>query len=483
MSRGRSVVRGGVLSGASIFVSTLAMLAVGKMFTNVLDQAGVAIFTLLLLWADFINIAGNLGLAVSLPKLIGAAPEDRRAAISGACLSFQHLLLILLAIVCWAVPAVLWQFRVGPASWQGVYPWLLFLPPLFGVGIVRDTSMAALAGFNRYGPRAMGIVTSSAAQVLFVFLFIWVLKGGVAALSITTTAAYAVAVAWLLAALPRGARWHPDFALARECVRFSMPLYVNSLLTFVFQRFDTMFLLLVLQSPAAVALYEMAKRLPVLVSRFLGALAVPFLPTISEMIARNERGEAARFLTHTSSILAFFGYLTALMTILVQEPLLILLFNRDYLAATSVLGLLMAAIAVAVQAGLMGQTLIALGKPGLVTAINVATAAFSIAANLVLLPLLGITGAGLAALCAAAFSCAAQTACVRRRGLGVQTRHLLKPHGIMLAAGLLLWAGQGGIPWRIAAVGLFVCGCLALRVVTVHDVRGLIRALLPARRS
>lgn len=480
MNRGNTVVRGGVLSGASILVSTIAMLAVGKMFTNALDQPQVAVFTVLLLWADFFNIAGNLGLAVSLPKLIGAAPEAERAAVSGTCLRLQSWLLAGLGGACWALTGFLWYFGLGPADWREVYPWMMFLPPLFIVGVLRDASMAALAGFNRYGQRAVGIVVSSIAQILLVFAFIWVLKGGVAALSIVTALAYAIAAAWLLFALPPGARWHADTILARQCVRFSMPLYVNSLLTFVFQRFDTMLLLMVLHAPGAVALYEMAKRLPVLASRFLGAFTVPFLPTISELLARGEREAAARFLSRTASIITFLGYLGALLTILVQEPLLILLFNRDYLAATSVLGLLMAAIAVAVQAGLMGQTLIAMGKPGLVTAMNVATAAFSVAANLALLPLLGITGAGVAAVCAAVISHAAQTACVRRHGLRIPLMHLLKPHGLMLASVLLLLAGDAGVPWRVAAVALFTGGCFALRVVTMHDVRGLVRALLPA---
>lgn len=479
--RGRAVIRGGILSGIAILFSTAAMLAVGKMVTNRLGQTEVALFSLLLLWSDFFNVAGGLGLPVSLPKLIGAASEERRKTIAGSCVRWQCRVFATFVLVWWLFLGAGWALGIGVEYWRPYVIVLVFLPLLSAAGAFRDGAMAALAGFSLYGPRAIGIAISSLAQILLVFFCLWMMHCGVEMLAAVMVAAAAAAAVWLFLSFPEGARWDARTDAAKECVRFSLPLYANSLLGFVFQRFDTMLIVLFLQSAPAVALYEMAKRVPVLLSRLLGAVTVPFLPTLSGMLGRGQSEDAARFLARATAIVAFVGYAGVLLTVLVQEWLLVLLFNREYLAAASVLGLLMTAAAIGVQAGLMGQTLIALGKPGWVTSANVATSLFNVAANAVLLPFFGLMGAAIAAAGAAFLSLAAQTWCVRRNGLHVSWTAWALPHGFMLVAGGTIYLGQAIPAARLIALVLFLAGCFATRVITVSDLWKLVHAFRAPR--
>jgi O-antigen/teichoic acid export membrane protein len=489
MSQTRHLVRGGALSGMSIFASMAALLVVGKLVTNALDQNAVAVFALLLLWSDFLNLAANFGLGVSLPKLIAAAEPPQARLFSGAALAFQTAVTGLVGGTIW----IAWGFAPSPgarfgANFEMLYPWLWLIPPLFAVGMLRDTAMAALAGFNRYGQRAAGIVASAVMQVVLVYVFLWKLRGGVATLMLATTASYVVALLWLLLALPNGARWRFDPGAIYESIRFSGALYVNSLLTFLFQRFDTVLLTVFLkgtsaQITAAVAVYEMGKRVPMLVSRALGAVFVPFLPTIARRIADGDREGAARLLTRSSTLAIVAGYTTALGLVLIQEPLLTLLFNAQYLQATRVLGLLLAATAILVQTGLMGLSLIALGKPSTVTAINIVTAIITIALNALLLPRWGLTGAGLAALGGAVFTGLSQATLVFRSGLRFDVAAYIKPHAVMaLAGGLCAWHA-GSLLWRLAMLTLFIALCFMLRVLTPRELLEFARALLPGRLS
>ncbi len=481
--RRHAVIRGGVLSGAAILFSTVAMLAVGKMVTNRLGQTEVAHFSLLLLWSDFFNIAGGLGLAVSLPKLIGAAPDERRGAIVGSCLRMQSHVFSGFVGLWWAILGVAWLSGLGWPQWQP-YVVLIALVPLLSVaGAFRDMAMAALAGFNRYGARATGIAVASFAQIVLVFFCLWILHRGVGVLAAAMVASAATTALWLIFSLPSGARWNRQLVEARDCVRFSVPLYANSLLGFVFQRFDTMLIVFFLASPTAVAIYEMAKRIPMLMSRVLSAITVPFLPTLSGMIGRGQPEEAARFLARTSAMVAFLSYGGVLFTVFIQEPLLVTLFNQEYLAATTVLGLLMFAAAVGVQTGLMGQTLIALGKPGWVTSVNVGAAFFNVAANAVLLPTLGLKGAAVAAAATAFLSLAAQAWAVRKHGLCESLSAWCMPHLCMMVAGGMLWGGHGEMMVRLVALVLFVAGCFLSRVVAVRDLRTLIQAFRTPRAA
>lgn len=483
MNRTRTVVRGAVLSGSSAFVSLAALLVVAKILTNALEAGDADIFFLLLLSADFLNIASNLGLSVSLPKLVGAAAPGEKHRIISSSLTFQCLS----ALALGAGLLVLWRWGPDPRPWLGeekwrdLYPYLWLLPPLFFVGVMRDTAMAALAGLHSYGRRAAAIVVAGVAHVGLVFLLVWVMGYGLTVLTLCTVAAYGLAVIWLIAALPAGRACCLDGRRYAASVRFSGPLYANNLLNFGFQRFDTFLVAVLLTSPGVVTVYEIAKRFPVILSRGLGAALVPFLPTMSKLLAEGDRQGAARFLGRTVVLTAFLGYLGVLAMVVLQEPLVILLSNRDYLEAASVMGLLMTAICVAVQAGLMGQTLIALGKPVYVTASNIAMALLSIGANLILIPRYGVVGAGMAALAAAILSNALQTACVRWQGLPVNLLNYAKPQVLMGMSAAVILLGGGAVAWRAAALMLFVVLGFVTRTITLRDISIFAGSLLPRR--
>lgn len=482
MSRTRLVLQGAALSGGSVFFSMAALLVVAKIFTNRLDPSDVAVFALLLLCADFLNLAGTFGLGVSLPKIVGAAAPDRQGRLVRANLSGQIVVSLMLGVLIWG----LWAWRPFPEGWPGDPDWrrlILFawlLPPLFITGALRDTAMAALAGLNAYGRRAAGLTAASLAQMTLVFLLLWVWDGGIAALTLATAFSYGLGVVWYFASLPAGRGFRLDWRVYAASVRFSVPLYLNNLLTFFFQRFDTLLVLLLLDAPS-VALFEMAKRIPMILARVLNALLVPFLPNLSALIASGDDVSAARLLNRAVALSAFTGYLTALAVMAVREPLLIVLFNEDYLPAAPVLGALMAAICLTVQTGLMGQSLIALGKPHLITVINAGLAVLSVALNLVLIPRFGLMGAGFAAVVSILFGFVCQAACVHRIRLRLEIRACLMPQMAFLAALVFLhWAGEG-IILRAIALPVFVALSLTFRVVDAALLRDIRNALRPDR--
>lgn len=476
MTRTQVLVRGAALSGGSIFVSMAAMLLVGKIFTNVLDTASVGVFALLLLGADLLNLAGNLGLPAAMPKLIAAAPAEKQPRIVASALAFQGALCAALSVVLYLV----WRtvpgeelLRAKP-DWLTLWPYLWLLPPLFITGIFRDTIMAVLAGFNRYGARASGIIVSSLAQVALAYVALWRWHGGVITLTLTTVASYALSVALMAAALPGSVRPRFEWPAYRESVCFSWPLYMNQLLTFCYQRIDT-FLVASFLGVSSAAIYEMIKRLPTLLSRVLGAFLVPYLPNVSELIASGDREGAARLLDRGVRITAFVGYGAALCVLAIQEPLVRLLFNADYLQGLPVLGLLLTATCLTVQTGIMGQTLIALGRPRTMTVINIGLAGAGLLGNMLLLPHFGLVGGGYAAMGAIIFSGGLQAFYVHRNGLPVSLGACLKPQAVMLlalAAGL--WGGFAG---RLLGVFLFVTLSLAWAVVRFDELLRLAQAL------
>src|SRR5690606_5245160 len=155
------------------------------------------------------------------------------------------------------------------------FPYLFFLPPFFIFATQRDTALGALAGMNRFRARTLALIAGALAQIALVAVLIGGLERGLKALLLATVISYGITVVALYAGLPRPHR--PQFVWRhyRAAVSFSWPLYANNLLTFVSQRLDALIVGAIL-GPAAFAIYEMAKRLPAIITRFLAAALVPY---------------------------------------------------------------------------------------------------------------------------------------------------------------------------------------------------------------
>lgn len=479
------LARGSFLSGLSVGLSMVALLAVGKMVTTSLPQETVGLFMLILLAADFLNLFSNFGLYASLPKLVGAAISHEEADnIIAANLTGQVLVSLamgILLLVAWRlVPATSAPF--SSETWTTLYPYFWLVPPLFVVGALRDTVMAALAGLNRYGLRALGIITASILQVILVATALFILDSGLVALCMAMLASYAAALLLLCLALPVGRRPSRNWRMYAMSVWFSFPLYVNSMLNFFFQRLDTVVVTAML-GVQQMAVYEIAKRFPMLLSRTLNALLVPFLPNISSLLARGRTRDAASLLNRALALTIFFGNVGVLAIILFQEFLIRLLFTTDYLPATEVLGLMLAGICLAVQAGILGHTLIALNKPFMVTVANAGMAVVSLGGSYFLLPYLGLAGAGVAWIGATVFCAGYQTFQVLRLGLRLDWQMYAKAQSFMLFSTLLLYYGNGSSFWRFVALAMYTTLCFTSRIVTMEQLARLANALLPAQRA
>ena len=466
--RGR-FLRGSVWSAGAVFFSMAALLAVGKLVTNAFHPQVVGVFALLLVCSDCLTLALGLGLPASMPKLAAETAGEGRRILNASVLLLQLCVVLAGAAVVLGV----WALRhplsgVIPEKWQGALALAWLLPPLFCVAAFRDLLLAMLAGMDRYASRAAAMMLAALLQAALVGAIVWHRGWGVEALMLALTAAYGCEVLLAAAAANRETGMRPSFRTAAGAVRFSAPLYANQMLNFVSQRSDTLLAGLLLGlAPAAVL--EMVKRLPMMITRVLGAALTPYLPHMTRHVASGDFEAAGLLAGRTARLSAFLGYGGALCVMAVREPLIVLLFSADYLSGATVLVLLLAAAVLALQAGVSGQALIALGRGVSVTVINSAAVAAGLAANLALIPLLGLPGAGCAALCAMAANDLLQTAHLRRCGVPLPVRDALLPHAAFAAPALLMlvpgwWA-------RPLSLAFFIAIAFALRVVGAGEIR------------
>ncbi len=475
----RTILQGAVLSSAGMLLSMTCQLGAAMIFTRVLrGGVEVGIFALLILSSDFLTTLNNCGLWTSLPKLVAASPSARRPHLIGSVIAFQFLTSVVLGALIYIPWLLIREPRLisGDENWVGLYPYLWLLPIIVFFANMRENILAVQAGLNRYGLRAAGLIAGSLANLLLVVAAVWYLEAGLPGLMLSSLAGYMAAALSSYLLLTEGRRPRLDWPAYRDAITFSVPLYVNSLLNFAFMRLDTLFVA-VLLGPAAVAYYELgAKRLAGYGSRILQAALVPYLPNMSYMIAQGDRQQAARLLDRASNTTVFVCYLGIFAALVIQERLITVLFPIEYLNALPAFAPVLVATCLGLQAGIMGQSLIALGRPHIVTKINIVTALVATGANLCLIPRFGLAGVGWAAVIAMVFTNAAQTWAVHRSGLPLDLRRHLRAHGFtIISLGIMAWGGT--VPWRV--LGLFLFGLLSIAGGTMPWKE--IRSLLPGK--
>lgn len=467
MSRARHFARGAALSAFSTGVALVSLLLVGKMATNALPPDAVAVFMLALMLADGVNLVSNLGIFASAPKLIaelpGAAQRDALLAslLRGQLAPSLALGAVLLACALGADAIA----AVTGADGASLRTALLWAAPLSILGAYRDMLLAAFAGYNRYGAHTAACVLLSAGQAIFVFLLVWVGESSVSRILLAVTLSQAAGVLLLLA-LAGPAAWRRGEPRGYvRAARFSVPLYVNTLLNFLFQRIDTLLVTLLLGLHAA-AMYEIAKRFPQVLSRVLNALLLPWLPTITGVLASDDRLATQRAIRDVLCAVTYLGYAGVLLSVPLAPLLVLLLASPAYLDAARLLPGLMTGIHFAVQAGVLGQALVAMGRPRAVTVGNMVQALCSLLGALWLLPVFGLAAMELSWCVGAGLSLLIQALAIHRSGLLLLLREYGFLHKMFGASLLLMWVAP--LPmgtWDVAGgawvVTMPVGSCLA----------------------
>lgn len=455
------LLRGGALSGGGMVLSMLGGMAVWKFITNTptLSEADVGVFASFIILTDVLLILNNFGLRTALPKLIGAASPEERPRLIRSLLGFQLAVSAgcgALFLAVWGAvrePGALWE---NPA-WTGLFPYFAAVPFMLVAATLREMLLASLAGLHAYGRRVAGLAFLAAVYAGGVGIFVWGAGADLGRLVFVAVLAHSSAALFLYALLPAGKGLAAAWGRRRAALRFSAPLYVNNLFGLVHQRIDTLLVAFFL-GPHLAGLFEVgSKKLPQYVAGLQNAALAPYLPTLSERIAANDYAGATHMLRRVHDGFAFLGYCGVLGALLLREPLILLLFSGEYLAGAAALAWIMAAMHLALLAGILGQSLVALEKPHYITWANVWMAAASLGLNLWLLPRMGMLGAGIAALTGAALSLGLQGMWVRRSGLPIPWRALLLPHALFLPCALPAFLGW---PWaaQAAGLGLFLAG-------------------------
>jgi O-antigen/teichoic acid export membrane protein len=365
-------------------------LASSMVLARALGPEGRGLFALVLLVPELAKTFGLLGFEQSNAVFAGLEANGRRA------LAWHS---VVTAVVVGGLIAVggVCYFTLGAPGLQTTTTgsrWLYVLPLALVPGrMLTEYWLAVLRGMNRIFLLNLIEVGTRVASLALVLVAVVGLGTGVAG-AVGVDAAVVVGTVFVLAALlaSAGALGRPTFdrSLWKQTARFALPAHCAGVMTYLNYRIDQ-FIIALLLPPEQLAFYviavEIAERLWILP----GAIATALLPHLTNSRERDP-ALAAVIARHA----ALWTGASCLVVFAVAGVAVELLYSPAYAATASPLRWLLPGIFTYTVAKVLVAELAARKKILYTLWMMFVATSVNVAANFVLVPRMGIAGAGLA---------------------------------------------------------------------------------------
>ncbi|WP_299640439.1 O-antigen translocase [Devosia sp.] len=395
----RDILRSTALIGASTIVVTLFALIRMKALAVLLGPAGIGLMALFSSVADLATSAAGMGVQQSGVRQIAQATgtgEQGKIATTIAVLKRTSLVLGLaggagLALLC--VPAS--QLTFGTADYALA---IALLGLVVFLRLLAGAQTALIQGSRRIGHLAMLSIFSAAASVLVTVpvVFFW----GEAAIvpSLILTALAASLVAWWY-----GRRIHPPaVALSRSSLRAETGELLRLGVAFMVSGFLTMgaayaIRIVVLHDSGVLAagLYQAAWAVAGLYVGFvLQAMGADFYPRLTGVADDNVA--VARLVNEQTEISLLLAGPGVIATITLAPLAIASFYSSEFAGAESLLRWLCLGMMLRVVAWPMGFIIVAKGWQKMFIVLEIAAAVVHVGLAALLVPLIGLDGAGVA---------------------------------------------------------------------------------------
>jgi enterobacterial common antigen flippase len=366
----------------------------GVLSARLLGSAGKGEQTAIAMWPQLLPWCLTLGLPTSLVYSVRRAPQKKGSLFAAALLLSGSVGLMAGVIGCLAVPYWLGRFDGRVVLWSQVL--MLVLP----YGMVSPLAQSIMEAHGKFAVENALVFASALLTVC------WLVGLGIFGVANPGT----VATAYIAGGMPAGiagigyaARLaRPairDFVAAgRTLLHYGLRQYGSDLLAALSGNIDQ-FLVVSFLPARMVGVYVVSVSLCRMLSLIQQSITVVLFPKI----VGQPLHEMSENVQRAARVNVAISLLPALVIGVGGVKLIQWVYGHDFVASAIVIWLILGDTLLGGMSRLLAQTMMAIGRPGLVTLVNSAQFAISIPLSLVLLPRFQMTGVAAAMLVGTSF--------------------------------------------------------------------------------
>jgi O-antigen/teichoic acid export membrane protein len=462
------VVDGVLSTGIGSLVFTIFGLLAFMLTSRWLSREELGAFVVLQLVVGFVVGISGVGTDLSVTKYIAENEhEASKQKILNTVVTFR-----LISIAITSLLAILLQRPLFNLFGGSVYGAIIgYIPILVLLESFYRLIDSVLGGYFRFNWIALLSGLSSILSFIFTIIIIrWMylgLDGRIWARIIS------MALPVILAIVFTRIQWklELDFRLLSEVIRFSFPLFLNYILSFVFMRADT-FIIGGFLGAEEIAVYEIARKIPESIESMYDAFRKVYFPFISDLFAKKRNDLAAGMLNHSLRLITFAGVFGILIAFFFGREIIIFLFSGKYQDSSLLFGLLMIVLTLNVIDYTLGYSLVAVGESNKPPLINLLHTATNFVGYFLLIPVVGIFGVAYAGIAGIIVVNPLNVHFLWRKNVLAEYSAYLKP---MLVGAACYGFAEFLLPhhwfFRTSVVFLYVVLCFVFQVLTVADLQ------------
>jgi O-antigen/teichoic acid export membrane protein len=391
--------------------------------TRFITKEEFGLYAIILVIVHLFNLLGGLGLELTLVRQIAGDNEYEKKNILFPVLVMRSAQVLLVSLIFYFFSGFILPFFKG-----GIEVFILQVTILFSLTNFRELFFNLLQGLNYFRKYASLQVTSAFIRVLLIgAVILW----GELSLEFLIyieiiTSAITLLLLIIISPLKHLLNVTADKTIYKKILSFSIPLYLNNLLTFTYDRVH-FFILAFYLSPVSIALFDIASKIPDALKRIFQSFIIVFFPNISNLFSRGDIKSGESLMIKSLSIFSTMLIFIVLISVLFSNEITVLLFSSNYVESAPAFALLMVVFYLRVIANIMGYTLVSAGYASVPVKVNSISSIISVGGSLLLIPLIGFLGAVYALLGMNIVSQYAYHYYLKKAGIKRGTPEYLKP--------------------------------------------------------
>lgn len=373
-----SIGAGAVFISISRFISVL--IAVRYLTIN-----EMGLYFLVIISISILATIASFGTNISLVKFIAEETDDRQKIHTIFTTLNAYLLSLIFFLTIFLIINSYW-------SLLRINMWYVFL--FLSLSIFNQLNIV-FQGLKQFRLIAISNGINGLAKIVFVFFMLVLYEKGFIGLIIALSLSNLLSLLFQLYLLYHKHRLidilNFDGRLLKGILAFSFPIYLNQLYSILYSKGYSI-LLAVMLSPAAVAYFNIATRIPNIIEQMRQAYITVFFPTILDLI--KDKFEKAKDLLHVSIVLGFVVVIVGSGVFFpFQKEIMALIFSVKYEVCSLAAFIMLVRCVFTFCNPIMGHTLIALGQNKAPLYINFAVTTIAFGTTYILIPLLGYMAA------------------------------------------------------------------------------------------
>ena len=384
----KSVIKSTAITSLGQIVSIALLFVSSILLARFLPEKELGTFFLLMTVWMFLQMLGNLGLEATLVKYISSTHGDNKNQIFITLLTLRTFSLIIVSVLYYLIS------RLFVIINSDINQYTFFILAIFTLDSLRNYFNAELQGAKKFKDLILVQLTQASSKII---LYVIGAIGGYLGITYLLYAEiigiiFSFLVQQYLTSIAFRLTFKIKYDEIKEILRFSLPLYLNNLLS-VFSNRTNSIIIATFSNVINVAYYEVGRKIPDGLSRLTNSLTMVYYPYVSELLAEGKTENAKTLLERYIASISLFGAPIILSVFFLRDEIMLSFFSSKYLSSSLALFSFTLSFYFGLVSTILGYTFVAANKPVLSFKINLFRTILSLTMSIISIPILGFMGA------------------------------------------------------------------------------------------